>query len=63
MDSAAPIVRDCVISKNGRAAVWINDADCSAVFENNDLRGNAKRSWHIAPGAEANITRRDNLED
>jgi parallel beta-helix repeat protein len=63
MDSAAPIVRDCVISKNGRAAVWINDADCSAVFENNDLRGNAKGSWRIAPGAEANITRRDNLED
>jgi hypothetical protein len=63
MDGAALIVKDCVISKNGRAAVWINDADCSAVFENNDLRGNAKGSWRIAPGAEANITRRDNLED
>jgi parallel beta-helix repeat protein len=61
--SAAPIVRDCVISKNGRAAVWINDADCSAVFENNDLRGNAKGSWLIVHGAGANITRRDNLED
>ena len=62
-DGGEASVRNCTITNNAYEAVQVFDAKSGSTFENNDLRGNGRGAWDIAPGAEANITRRNNRDD
>lgn len=49
---AASEVAGCTITGNGYEAVWIQDADSTGTFRDNDLRGNTRGAWDIAEGAK-----------
>lgn len=47
----------CTITGGSRNAIWVASADCTAFFQDCDLRGNAKGAWMIEPGATVHRAR------
>ena len=58
--AGAPYVRRNRINQNGIAAVYV--ADGGGVFEENDLRDNNPRAWHVKPGCTDKTVRNGNIE-
>ena len=55
-----PILRRNCIIQNGDWGIAVGTD--SGIFEDNDLRGNAKGAWYIAAYCKPNVRRRDNKE-
>jgi hypothetical protein len=56
-----PALRRNRITSNGGQATWMHKGG-QGVFEDNDLRENAKGAWLIAPECLKKVTRRGNQE-
>lgn len=52
------------INRNTKVGIWVRDADCRVVAEDNDLRGNhgVYGAWNIVRGAAAKVQRARNKE-
>ena len=61
-EGANPTLRGNRINKNGYEAIWIHKGWRGGVFEDNDLRDNAKGAWDISAASKANVKATRNLE-
>uniref|UniRef100_UPI004056727D right-handed parallel beta-helix repeat-containing protein n=1 Tax=Candidatus Electrothrix sp. TaxID=2170559 RepID=UPI004056727D len=63
-----PTLRHNRITKNGDVGVKVQYQESNVggrgggIFEDNDLRGNAKGAWNIDPACEISVQQRDNKE-
>lgn len=61
IDGGNPTLHRNHISLNNWEGIHVCE-DGGGIFEENDLRGNKKGAWRIAPDCEANVQRRGNKE-